>query len=166
MHLIREWIHRLIGTLRPGRRDADLQEELRLHMELAAEDSQLAGVVSFYGVYDFLPFTRSLTPRSLPTRLFGIGTLDAAAAARLRQCSPIAHVDRGMPPLLLIHGTADELWGQGQAMAWALAAAGARHELYALERAPHGMENWEGRSEWSGYKDRVVAFIREVTRAR
>jgi acetyl esterase len=131
---------------------------------LAAEDSRLAGVVSFYGVYDFLPFAASLTPRSLPARLFGIRAINAAAEAELRRYSPINHVRRGMPPLLLIHGTADELWGQGQAMARALTGVGARHELYALDGAPHGMENWEGRPEWAGYKDKVVAFIREATR--
>jgi acetyl esterase/lipase len=130
---------------------------------LATEDSQLAGVVSFYGVYDFFPFATSLTSRSLPTRLFGITSIDASAAALLRQYSPIGHVRRDMPPMLLVHGTADELWGQGQAMAGALAAVGARHELYALEGAPHGIENWEGRPEWERYKARVVAFIREVT---
>jgi acetyl esterase/lipase len=133
---------------------------------LAAEDSRLSGVVSFYGVYDFLPFAASLTPRSVPARLFGIRALDAAAEAQLRQYSPIAHVRRDMPPLLLIHGSADELWTQGQAMARALQAAGAPHELYALDRAPHGMENWEGRTEWAGYKDKVVAFVREVTATR
>ena len=76
------------------------------------------------------------------------------------------HVRRDMPPLLLLHGTADELWGQGQAMARALTVVGARHELYALEKAPHGMENWEGRPEWERYKEKVVAFLRDVTRAR
>jgi alpha-L-fucosidase 2 len=130
---------------------------------LATEDSQLAGVVSLYGVYDFFPFATSLTPRSLPTRLFGITSINASAAAVLRQYSPISHVRRDMPPMLLVHGTADELWRQGQAMAGALATVGARHELYALEGAPHGMENWEGRPEWERYKAKVVAFIREVT---
>jgi putative ABC transport system permease protein len=37
---LREWIARLWGTLRPGRPDRDLDEELRLHMELAAEDAR------------------------------------------------------------------------------------------------------------------------------
>jgi len=130
---------------------------------LATEDSQLAGVVSFYGVYDLFPFATSLTARSLPTRLFGITSINASAAALLRRYSPIGHVRRDMPPMLLVHGTADELWRQGQAMAGALATVGARHELYALEGAPHGMENWEGRPEWERYKAKVVAFIREVT---
>lgn len=132
---------------------------------LATEDSRLAGVVSFYGVYDFLPFAATLTPRSLPARLFGIRALDASAESLLRRYSPIFHVRREMPPLLLLHGTAEELWKQGQAMDRALTFAGARHELYALEGAPHGMENWEGRREWAAYKDKVVSFVRDVTRS-
>jgi predicted permease len=43
MRLVREWIHRLFGTLRSGRRDADLQDELRLHVELAAEEARRRG---------------------------------------------------------------------------------------------------------------------------
>src|SRR5215216_5369861 len=34
---LREWISRLAGTLRPGRSDADLEQELRLHAEMAAD---------------------------------------------------------------------------------------------------------------------------------
>jgi predicted permease len=43
MRNLREWLHRLFGVLRRDRSDADLQEELRLHMELAAEDAQRRG---------------------------------------------------------------------------------------------------------------------------
>lgn len=35
--MLREWIARLWGTLRPRRQDADLEEELRLHADLASE---------------------------------------------------------------------------------------------------------------------------------
>jgi predicted permease len=34
---LREWITRLVSTVRPGRSDADLEEELRLHAEMTAE---------------------------------------------------------------------------------------------------------------------------------
>ena len=34
---LREWIHRLAGTIGGGRADHDLQEELRFHLDLAAE---------------------------------------------------------------------------------------------------------------------------------
>ena len=43
MPVIREWIHRLLGTLRRGRRDRDLEEELRLHLELAEQDAHRRG---------------------------------------------------------------------------------------------------------------------------
>ena len=37
---LREWLVRLWGTLRPGRPDAELEAELRLHVELAGEDER------------------------------------------------------------------------------------------------------------------------------
>lgn len=43
MIVLREWLSRLWGTFRRGRPDADLQEELRLHLELAAEDDDRRG---------------------------------------------------------------------------------------------------------------------------
>jgi hypothetical protein len=46
MRILREWIHRLRGTLLPGRRDGDLEEELRLHLEMAAEDARRRGLSS------------------------------------------------------------------------------------------------------------------------
>ena len=43
MRALREWLHRLWATLRPGRRDDDLDEELRLHLELVAEEARRRG---------------------------------------------------------------------------------------------------------------------------
>ena len=43
MATLREWVMRLWGTLRPGRRDAELESELRLHLELAAEHERRRG---------------------------------------------------------------------------------------------------------------------------
>src|SRR5688572_27818713 len=40
---LREWFTRLWGTFRRRRPDADLEEELRLHLELAAEDARRRG---------------------------------------------------------------------------------------------------------------------------
>jgi putative ABC transport system permease protein len=44
MRVLREWMHRLGGTLLPRRRDADLEEELRLHLDMAAEDARRRGL--------------------------------------------------------------------------------------------------------------------------
>jgi acetyl esterase/lipase len=127
--------------------------------QIGTEDAALLGVVSFYGVYDFEPMAQTLTPRSAVTRLFGITTLDDASRATLRKYSPIHHVHKSQPPLLLIHGTNEGLWAQGQAMAERLTAVGARHKLIALEGAPHGMENWEGATNWLHYKADLVGWI-------
>jgi putative ABC transport system permease protein len=43
MRILREWVHRVLGTLIPRRRDRDLEEELRLHLELATDDEQRRG---------------------------------------------------------------------------------------------------------------------------
>jgi predicted permease len=44
MRFLREWIHRLRGTLLPSRRDADLEEELRLHLAMAADEARRRGL--------------------------------------------------------------------------------------------------------------------------
>jgi hypothetical protein len=43
MGALREWLLRLWGTLRRRRADGDLEEELRLHLELAAEEARRRG---------------------------------------------------------------------------------------------------------------------------
>jgi hypothetical protein len=40
MRILREWVHRLLGTVGAARRDQELAEELRAHAELAAERGQ------------------------------------------------------------------------------------------------------------------------------
>ena len=45
MGVLREWLHRVFGTVTLGgrRRDQELEQELRSHLELAAEDAQRRG---------------------------------------------------------------------------------------------------------------------------
>ena len=44
MTTLREWRSRLLNTVRPRRGTADLEEELRLHVDLATEDERNAAV--------------------------------------------------------------------------------------------------------------------------
>jgi acetyl esterase len=129
--------------------------------QIATEDRGLAGVVSFYGVYDLEAMVSDASPRSLLVRLFGRTTLDAEARALMRRYSPLYNVRRRMPPMLLVHGTNERLWDQGVAMAGALKRVGVPSELLRLDGAPHGMGNWEGRPEWAHYKARVISWLRE-----
>ena len=126
---------------------------------LATEDRRLAAAVSFYGVYDFEPLLTDTSPGSRLERLFGLRALDDAGRDLVRRYSPIHHVAKDMPPLLLVHGTNEELWAQGVAMRDRLREVGASHELLALPGAPHGMENWEGHPEWSHYKAKLVDWL-------
>jgi alpha-L-fucosidase 2 len=133
-------------------------------MQVAAEDASLRGVVSFYGVYDLPAMVSDASPRSLLVRLFRRTVLDDEARALLRRYSPQYRVHKDMPPVLLVNGTAERLWVQGQAFAGRLAELGVRHEVVAIEGAPHGMENWEGRPEWMVYKTRVPEWIARVVK--
>jgi alpha-L-fucosidase 2 len=133
-------------------------------MQEAVSGARLAGVVSFYGVYDFAPMVTDASPRSLLRRLFGRTSFDDEARAEMRRFSPLHHVHRDMPPVLLVHGTNERLWDQGVSMLAALKKAGVRADLVRLDGAPHGMENWEGVDAWSPYKDRLVTWLQDLFR--
>src|ERR671924_333699 len=74
MRILREWIHRLWGTLLPRRRDSDLEQELRLHLELAAEDARRRGL--------------NATDSARAARLKAEGTSQAMDALRDRRGVP------------------------------------------------------------------------------
>jgi dipeptidyl aminopeptidase/acylaminoacyl peptidase len=63
----------------------------------------------------------------------------AEAPELYKQASPLTHVDKNDPPLLIIHGTADTTVNvaDSQALADALEAVGAPHELVIVPEAPH-----------------------------
>jgi alpha-L-fucosidase 2 len=134
--------------------------------QVAAEDGSLAGAVSFYGVYDFNAMVSDASPRSLLVRLFRRNVLDDESRAQLRRYSPLYQAHKNMPPVLLVNGTGERLWAQAQAFARRLSELGARHDVLAIEGAPHGMENWEAHPEWMFYKRRVVEWIQQVAGAR
>ncbi len=134
--------------------------------QIAAEDGALAGVVSFYGVYDFNAMVTDASPRSLLVRLFRRMVLDEASREVLRAYSPLHRAHAKMPPVLLVNGTGERLWAQAQTYAARLSALGVPHEVIAIDGAPHGMENWEGHPEWTTYKGRVVQWIQQVAGRR
>lgn len=117
-------------------------------------------------MYDFLPMVRDAAPRSLLVRLFGRTRLDEESRLLLRRYSPLYRTHAAMPPLPMIHGTNEMLWEQGVAFAKRLDEVGADHELYRIDGAPHGMESWEGRAEWSGYKKKLVDWLEQKLESR
>jgi alpha-L-fucosidase 2 len=83
--------------------------------------------------------------------------------ASLKTLSPIEHVRKGMPPMLLIHGTADTLvpFEQSRAMCERVKAVGGSCELYAVDGAGHGIRWWESTPHEKGYKREMVRWLRE-----
>ena len=64
-----------------------------------------------------------------------------------RLASPLAHAARATAPILLIHGTADQLvsWRESERMHAALQEAGKTSELLLLDGAPHAFQvDWRG----------------------
>ncbi len=116
---------------------------------------QVQAAVSFYGVYDFVPWMQHPDSRVTLDRLFGDWTVQT-----LKRYSPIDYVSRSLPPILLIQGTGDQLYKGTLRYANRLSQAGARHDLVLLKGAPHGMENWEGHPEWMFYKQKLVDWLR------
>lgn len=120
----------------------------------------VAAVVSFYGVYDFLPMATSFTPRSIPARLFGVTELNDQTREVMKRFSPLYQVKAKMPPMLLIQGTADRLHAQAVAFEKELDRAGASYDVIDVAGAPHGVENWEGHAEWLGYKQKLIEWLK------
>ena len=133
-------------------------------MQVAAEDRSIAGVVSFYGVYDFPSMVTDASPRSLLVRLFRRTVLDDESRGVLRRYSPQYSAHNGMPPVLLVNGTAERLWSQAQGFSSRLREIGVAHEIVTLDGAPHGLENWEGHPEWMFYKQRMTDWILRTVR--
>ncbi len=141
----------ILGESASGQMAAQIATEKR---------KNIAAAVSFYGVYDFVSMVKEITPRSIPARLFGFNKLDDEARETLRRYSPLYNVNAEMPPILLVCGTKDGLFGQQEAFTRKLEAAGVSHEAFTLKDAPHGVENWEGHPEWMEYKTKLVEWLK------
>jgi len=91
-----------------------------------------------------------------------LGAPAASVPDLARQASPVAHASAAAPPVLLMHGAADDLVPPAQSvrLAGALRAAGATVELELVPGATHF---WTGASDVPGIVRRSVGFLRAVT---
>jgi acetyl esterase/lipase len=71
-----------------------------------------------------------------------LGGAPGQVPERYAQASPVTHVRKGVPPVLLIHGTADAIIPaeQSRLLARKVQAAGGRVRLLLLEQAPHDLD--------------------------
>lgn len=91
--------------------------------------------------------------------VFGRDTLDEKTQQLLRDASPLTYVKAGLPPFLLLHGTADQLVPMSQSTAFQTAcrAVGVPCDLVTVKGGPHGMVMWNLIDP--SYKAKIVDFL-------
>jgi acetyl esterase len=94
-------------------------------------------------------------------KLFGSDKFDGPTAARMHAASPIEHVRPGLPPFLLVHGSADTKvdYRQSTDFQAALIKAGVPCKLITVNGGGHGMKNWAALG--SDYQAQVVAWLQQ-----
>ena len=128
-----------------------------------------SAVVALYAPSDLSALADSLQATGMNIQpllktLLGRTTMDAATKALLREASPVTHVRAGLPPFLLLHGTADRLVPVAQSIAFKAAceAAGVPCELITVRNGPHGMMFWNAMDP--SYKGKILAFLDQQLR--
>lgn len=133
----------------------------------AKADTRVAAVVAFYAPTDLaLQASVSLRTPAWATALFGITAMDHTARKTIREASPISHVGEGLPPFLLVHGSADERVAVSQSRQFQarLKSAGNACDLFLVEGAGHGLVHWDRVD--ASYKDKLIAWLIRASPAR
>jgi alpha-L-fucosidase 2 len=128
---------------------------------MAAFSVPVKAVVAIYTPTDLVSLlkTSDLIPPQIRNSLKGT-PLEGLLIARLTQLSPIEKVRAGMPPFLMIHGTADPLvpFEQSKAMCSRMQSVGASCDLFRVPGGGHGIRGWESNPAIS------EPYKREMTR--
>lgn len=129
---------------------------------VAPKETPIAAVVSFYGPADLTSDEFKLPPALRP--FFGLTPQTTDVEAQLRSVSPYYMVHAGLPPFLLLHGSADEQvpYQQSPRFCDALKAKGNQCELYTIPDARHGMGQWEQNAGQLEYKQKVVDWLKQT----
>ena len=160
------WVKARARSLRidPGR-VALLGESAGGHLVAAAvvrmtDATRVAAVVPVFAPVDLESDTERRGGLSASLRgLFGLTELDDTGRALLREASPIQHVRAGLPPFLLVHGSADMSvpYEQSPRFQKALRAAGVACDLVTVPDGTHGTSRWDELAP--GWEDEVVGWI-------
>jgi alpha-L-fucosidase 2 len=124
-------------------------------------------VVAFYSPSDLASIAR--LSRQVPEalrRILAEGGLSELLLWRLRELSPVNHVNGKMPPFLLLHGTADPVvpYEQSVDMCEKVRNAGGSCELYTVSGGGHGLRNWERSKEQAAYRPHMIKWLSEKLR--
>jgi acetyl esterase/lipase len=128
-------------------------------------DTGVAAVVPFYGAFDLEGL---VVPTGKVSRgyadFLGITDLSEKSRAVLREASAATYVKPGLPPFLLIHGTADQAVPYDQSVKFCaqLKTAGVPCDFYTVQDGIHGVINWEKNPDQHAYKAVLVDWLRKT----
>jgi acetyl esterase/lipase len=134
---------------------------VELAMVRMTDATRVAAVVPFYGRCDLVTGEKAGGElRANLAQLIGRKNLDAEAEKILRSASPLFQLHAGLPPCLLVHGTADQSVPYEQSVAWEKRSRelGLPCELITIKDGVHGMISWD--SVAPNYKQQVVDWLR------
>jgi acetyl esterase/lipase len=128
----------------------------------AAESSAVGAVAALYPVSYFEALGKR--PYDSANLHFGFSVQDPANAESLAQGVPETHISEGDPPVLLIHGTADEIVpiDQSRRLHEALTAAGVEATLLEVEGTGHSFEDT---MKVAQVRQRLIEFFDEHLKA-
>ncbi len=135
-----------------------------------AQSDCVQGAAIWYGVFDLVTHGTEPGTALAPGNMAGLlGCAADACEAAERAASPASYIKRDTPPMLLIHGTADEEVSvdQTKRMAAQLGTAGVPVETLLIPGANHG---WIGKTSADTRRysllalDRTLAFFDSLAR--
>jgi acetyl esterase/lipase len=129
----------------------------------ADDATRVAAVVGFAPPTDMVADTARRNGLSTSLKnLLGITTVDDHATALLHEMSPIDFLHPGLPPFLLIQGTADKSvsYDQTQHFAERLKELNVPCEFITIDNGPHDVLQWESLDP--DYRAKVVAWLQKT----
>jgi acetyl esterase/lipase len=130
--------------------------------------AEVQGVVAWFPVTDLAGLVSDVAaaggvpdPGPESREALFLGAPAAAVPGLAREASPVAHASAAAPPVLLLHGAADDMVPPAQSirLAEALREAGAAVELELVPGATHF---WNGAGDVDAIVRRSVGFLRAL----
>jgi acetyl esterase len=146
-------------------RIAVLGESAGAHLAMLAVErspKSVAAVVAMYAPSDLVSLARETRtiPESLRQLVRAVG-MENFILGYLREISPSEHITRDLPPVLLIHGTADGIvpFEQSERLLTKLRDSGIEAELMTVDGGGHGLRGWELSPRLLTYRDKMITWL-------
>ena len=126
-------------------------------MENENPGPKVAAIINFFGPTDLSVLLNAQPPKWYVLRWFGSLPNQAELA---RQLSPVTYVQKGIPPIITVHGDSDQSVPYDQAIRLheALRRAGVPNQLYTVRGRGHGDFSEE---ETLNIQDAIFTFLKQ-----